>query len=124
MKSLSMIAVVVGVLCLAASLLWAMLFPASSSWTQEKSDRMSELRLKGHSLGGELDNAQRRPSMHGRKVADIEAEYKKVSEEMTLLREEFEGKRDSPKTMASILRWSGAAFVIAGGLATMAGRNG
>ncbi len=84
---------------------------------------MSELSLQAHKLGGELDTAQRRPSMHGRSASVIEAEYKKVTDELTQLREEFESKRDRPKTMASILRWSGIAFIVAGGLVVFATRS-
>jgi hypothetical protein len=124
MKALSVIAIAVGMACLLGSLLWAILFPASRSWTEDKNTRMTDLGVQAHKLGGELDAAKRRPSMHGRKPADIEAEYTKVKEELTQLREEFQGKRDGPKTMASILRWSGIAFIVAGALVVMATRSG
>ena len=124
MKSLSVGALGVGILFLLISLVWGLLFPASRGWTTEKNNRMSELSLKGHLLGGELDAAQRHPSMHaGRSPAEIEAEYKQVSAELTQLREEFEHKLNSPKTMASYLRWSGIAFVIAGAIVVFANRG-
>ena len=124
MRALSVAAVCLGVVFLLVSLIWGLLFPASRSWTTEKNNRMSELSVKGHLLGGELDAAQRRPNMHGgRSAAEIEAEYKQVSAELTQLREEFENKRDSPKTMASYLRWSGVAFVIAGAIIVFAHRG-
>jgi hypothetical protein len=103
---------------------WGVLFPASRSWTVEKNARMSELSEKGHILGGQLDVAKRRPNMHGgRSAAELEAEYKQVTEELTQLREEFESKRDTPKTMASYLRWSGIAFVVAGAIIVFANRG-
>jgi hypothetical protein len=123
MKSLSVVAVALGLLFLVVSVLWGVLFPPASSWTVEKNDRMSELSLKGHALSGELDAARRRPSMHGKSADQIEAEYKQVSEELKQLREDFESKRDSPKTMAKYLRWSGIAFVIAGAIIVFANRD-
>lgn len=122
-KSLPVIAVALGVVLLIVSVAWAFLFPMSSMWTTEKNDRMSELSVQAHKLGGELDAAQRRPSMHARSAADIEVEYKQVTGELTQLREEFEGKRDRPKTTASLLRWSGIAFVAAGAFIVFASRS-
>jgi hypothetical protein len=120
----SVIAVCLGVLFLLISLVWGVLFPASRSWTVEKNARMSELSEKGHILGGQLDAAKRRPNMHGgRSAAELEAEYKQVTDELTQLREEFESKRDTPKTMASYLRWSGIAFVVAGAIIVFANRG-
>jgi hypothetical protein len=124
MKSLPVIAIVLGILLLVGSVTWALLFPASRSWTTDKNERMSELSIKGHQLGGELDAAQRRPSMHGRSVAEIEAEYKQVTDELAQLRGEFESKRDRPKTMAAILRWTGAACVAVGAFIMFASRGG
>lgn len=114
MKSISLIAILLGLVLLAGSFTWALLFPASRSWTPEKDAEMSELSRKGHNLGGELDSVQRHPSMHGRSVAEIEAEYNQVKEEMTELRAKFESNRDGPKTMATILRWVGVACVVIG----------
>jgi hypothetical protein len=124
MKMLSGIAVGLGVALLAASLVWAFLFPASRSWTEEKSKRMDELGSKGHVLVAQLDAAQRRPKMHGgRSAAEIEAEYKQVKAELTELREEFEGKRDAPKNAARFLQWAGILLVAGGALATFASRG-
>ncbi len=123
MKSLSVIAVAVGIVCLAGSLLWAVLFPATRSWTEEKNTRMSDLGVQVHKLGGELDAAKRRPSMHGRKVADIQAEYTKAREEHAQLKAEFNGSINRPKTAATVLRWSGIAFIVAGGLVVFATRS-
>lgn len=121
---LSVVAVGLGILFLIVSLVWGLLFPASRSWTVEKNTRMSELSEKGHVLGGQIDAAKRRPNMHGgRNAADLEVEYKQVTEELAQLREEFESKRDSPKTMATYLRWSGVAFVVAGAIIVFANRE-
>jgi hypothetical protein len=123
MKSISLIAVVLGLVLLVGSATWAILFPATNSWTQDRNERMSELSRKAHNLGGELDTAQRRPSMHSRSAADIEAEYNQVKEELAQLRGEFESKRDGPKTMATILRWTGIACVAVGAFVSYANRG-
>ena len=124
MKLLSGIAVGLGVALLAASLVWAFLFPASRSWTEEKSQRMSDLGSKAHLLGAQLDAAQRRPKMHGgRSAAELEAEYTQVKAELAELRQEFEGKRDAPKSAARFLQWAGIALVAGGAFATFASRG-
>ena len=125
MKSLPVIAVGVGAALLAASLVWGMLFPASRSWTDEKSERMSDLGTQAHKLGGQLEAARGRPTMHGgRNAAEVEAEYKQVTAELAELREEFEGKRDGPQTTASYFRWTGVICVALGAVVMMATRSG
>jgi hypothetical protein len=62
--------------------------------------------------------------MHGgSNAADLEAEYKKKTAELEELRLDFEGKRDSPKTTASIFRWTGIVLVAVGAVAMMASRD-
>jgi hypothetical protein len=124
MKTLSVIAVGLGIVLFLASLAWAFLFPATRSWTEEKSQHMSDLVDKAHILGGQLEGAKRRPNMHsGRSAAEIEAEYNQTKTELAELKQEFEGKRDAPKKAASYLCWSGVAFIVAGGFIVMANRS-
>jgi hypothetical protein len=122
--SLSTGAVVLGVALLAVSLLWGVLFPAKASWTEDKAKRLAELTQKAHNLMFEANAAQQKPSTQaGKNSAGVQEEYRKVSEELTTLRTEFEGKRDSPKTASTILRWSGIAFVVAGAIIVFANRD-
>jgi hypothetical protein len=123
MKSISLAAVVVGVVLLLCSFTWGMIFSSKGAWTAEQDARMGELGRKGHVLGGELDAAQRKPSMHARSAADIEAEYNQVKEEMAQMRAQFEGVRDGPKTIATILRWAGVACVAVGAFASYSNRG-
>jgi hypothetical protein len=123
MKSISLAAVVVGLVLLLGSFTWGLVFSAKGSWTAEQDARMGELGRKGHALGGELDAAQRRPSMHSRSAADIEAEYNQVKAEMAQMRTEFESARDGPKTIAAILRWAGIACVAVGAFASYSNRG-
>jgi hypothetical protein len=124
MKTIPVVAVGLGLALLASSFVWGMLFPASRAWTEEKANRMSELGLKAHSLGGELDGVRRRPKMYGgRNAADVEAEYEKTTAELAVLREEFQTTRDRPAANASRLRWVGVVCVAIGALAYMAMRE-
>jgi hypothetical protein len=125
MKSgLSTAAVVIGLLLLGGSLLWGVLFPASRGWTEDKAKRLGDLTAEAHSLMFKVEAAKEKPSMHaGDSAADVQARYREVKKELEVLRTEFEGKRDSPKTAATFLRWSGIAFVIAGAIIVFANRG-
>jgi hypothetical protein len=124
-QALSAAAVVLGIVLIAVSLVWGILFPASSGWTQDKSVRLRDLRQQAHLLGGQVDAARIRPNMQGGKnPAELEEEYNKVTAELAQLAAEAEGEIEAPKTAARFLRWAGFAFVIAGGLVVIAGRSG
>src|SRR5262245_24023613 len=117
------IAVAVGMVLLVGSALWAILFPASRGWTDEKAARMTELSAQSHSLGFELE-AARKPNMHaGRSLPEVQEEVDKVNAELETLRLELEGKLASPNKAARILRWSGIAFVVAGAIVVFANRG-
>jgi hypothetical protein len=126
MKSLlSTAAVVIGAALLLISFIWGILFPPSAGWTEEKSLRLQELSRQAHVLGGQRGAASAKPNMHGGKsAAEIEEEFKRVTTELEKLGAEAEGRIEAPKTAASILRWAGIAFVVAGGLVVFATRSG
>jgi hypothetical protein len=117
------IIVAVGIVLLLVSAIWAVMFPPSRTWTDEKGARMAELSAQAHALGFELVAAQK-PTMHkGRSLPEVKAEYDQVNAELTSLREELEGKVAAPTRATTILRWSGIAFVVAGGLIVFASRG-
>jgi hypothetical protein len=117
-------AVALGVVLLAASFLWAVMFPASASWTEEKSARLMELGNRATEIQLELGKAKTRPSMHsGQNPAELQAEYDQVAKEYKTLHEEFTSKSKAPDSASTILRWSGIAFVVAGGLVVFATRS-
>jgi hypothetical protein len=114
--------VALGIIFLVVSAAWALIFPASHAWTEEKALRMTELSAKAHALGFEMAAAEK-PSMHrGRSLSEVKAEYEQVNSELATLREELAGKVAAPARASSILRWSGIAFVVAGGLVVYATR--
>jgi hypothetical protein len=125
MKStLPAVAVVLGIVLLAASVLWAIVLPASRGWTEEKSARMTELGNRASDIKLQLTRAQAKPSMHsGLNPAELQAEYDKISAEYKTLYDEFSGATQTPKTASSILRWSGIAFVVAGAIVVFANRG-
>lgn len=117
-------AVVLGMLLVAMSLLWGVLFPASAGWTNEKSLKRTELRNRAHILSGEVAAAMAKPNMHGGAgAAEKQAELEQVKAEYDLLDAELQGKIDAPAKAASILRYAGIAFVVAGGLVVYAGKG-
>jgi hypothetical protein len=123
MKSWSLVAVGLGMALIVSSVIWVLVFSPSRTWTPEKNSRMNDLSVAAHKLGGELDSARRRPSMHGRSPAMIEEEYKKTTDELSQLKAEFENKQQGPKTTATVLRWTGIACVILGGIVVLSNRN-
>jgi hypothetical protein len=123
-QALPTAAVVLGIVLVGASLIWGLMFPASAGWTEEKSLRMRELSSQAHVLGGQVEAARARPNMQGgENPAELEEEYSKVKVELAQLAAEAEGEIAAPKTAATILRWAGFAFVIAGGLVVFASRG-
>ena len=123
-SSLPTAAVVLGVVLLAASFLWAVLFPAGKSWTEEKSAQMSALGDQATELQRQILASQSRPSMHsGENPAELQEKYDKVAAEYKALHEEFMGNTKAPESASRFLRWSGIAFVIAGGLVVFATRS-
>jgi hypothetical protein len=125
MKSaLPVAAVTLGVVLLAISFLWAIVFPASASWTPEKSEKLTSLGNRATEIQLQLDKAQTRPSMHsGQNPAELKEELEKVSAEYKVLYAEFSGASKAPESSSRFLRWAGIAFVVAGGLTVFATRG-
>jgi hypothetical protein len=125
-NSISSAVLVIGVVLLLVSLLWGFLVPSGAGWTEEKAGRLAELTQQAHNLMFEVNAAKTQPASRNAKkpAAEVEAEYKKVKDELDVLTAEFQGKRDSPKTASTILRWAGIAFVVAGGIIVFANREG
>jgi hypothetical protein len=119
-QSLPLILVALGVALVALGLLWKTLFPPTRSWTEEKSARMGELTKEVHALLFQVEAAKQRPSMtSGRNPAEVQEEYDSKKAELAALRAEFENQRDKPQTIASVLRWTGIALVLVGGVAIL-----
>lgn len=124
MKSLlPTVLVGLGIVLLGLSFLWPLLFPASRSWTKEKSKQMTKLQNEAHKLLFMVDRAKTRPTPGGPSPREAKANFDKAKAELDTLRAEFESVRDSPKTAGTYLRWIGTTFVLLGGFAVMVARG-
>jgi hypothetical protein len=125
MKSaLPVAAVALGCLLLAVSFLWSIVFPASASWTPEKSEQLTALGNRATEIQLQLGKAQTRPSMHsGKNPAELKSELDKVEAEYKALYNEFAGATKAPESSSRFLRWAGIAFVVAGGVVVYATRS-
>ncbi|MDZ4659973.1 MAG: hypothetical protein SH868_20540 [Bythopirellula sp.] len=123
--ALPLLGVGLGVLLVAISLVWGLVFSSESGWTTEKSTKMAVLGDEVHLLMFKAAAAKDKPNMQGgENPAEVIATYKAKEEELAALQEEFNNIKDSPNTTAKYLRWSGIAFVLLGGAASMATREG
>lgn len=121
---LSMGSVVLGTLLLLASAAWVHLFPPSRTWTEEKSQQLSNLGGEGNRLGFAIVNAKNNPSMHaGENPAELQQQYDKVREEYDVLHQEFLNASQRPKSMSSVFRWSGIVLIMVGAVMTYVGRR-
>ena len=115
-----MLLLALGVALVALGLLWKTLFPPTRSWTEEKSARMGQLTKEVHALLFQVEAAKQLPSMtSGRNPAEVQEEYDSKKAELAALRGEFENQRDKPQTIAGVLRWTGIALVLIGGVAIL-----
>ena len=116
--------IALGLLLLVASLLWSTLFPATNSWTEEKSVRLTELGNHATEIRLQLIKAQQRPSMHsGQSAAELQDQFNKIDAEYKTLYDEFHNASESPKTISTALKWTGIGLTLLGGIAVLATRD-
>lgn len=116
MKSnLVVAAIVAGLLMVVLSLFWVKLFPGNSSWTPEKAAEWAEVKDRLHNLSF-IVNAPpgREPSRRQMDMAAVRNEYDQVKERSEQLKAEFTSAYDSPRTMSTVLKWTGLAIVAVG----------
>ncbi|MCA9236116.1 MAG: hypothetical protein KDA44_11635 [Planctomycetales bacterium] len=117
-------AIALGLLLLIASLLWNFMFPATKSWTEEKSVRLTELGNQATQTNLKLLKAKERPSMHsGESAAELQDQFDKISAEYKALYDEFHNASESPKTISTALKWTGIGLTLLGGIAVLATRD-
>jgi hypothetical protein len=103
-----------GTLLLLLSGVWTTIFDGKSAWTPEKSARNSEIKSKLYNLAFVV-NAPGAPSMQkGQDIGPMKAEYEKLRIESEQLSAEFNSATEGPKTMSSILKWSGISVCAVG----------
>lgn len=124
-EALPIAGVSLGILLVALSFVWGLVFPATNQWTPERAKELSELNQEVHGLMFKAAEAEARPNMvKGGNPAEVIAEYREKKQKLEELNKEFQGIKDSPQTSAKYLRWTGIAFVLLGGLGTMVGKEG
>lgn len=125
MKSLLPVVLVgLGAFLLLLGLLWSFIFPASRTWTEEKSLRMTELQNEAHKLLYLAERAKTQPKPGGPTPTEARAKFDEAKAELDSLKAEFEATRDSPKTSGTYLRYAGTALVLLGGFGVMMARGG
>ena len=117
-------AVGLGFLLLLLSLVWPQLFPGSSSWTPEKAEQWAKVKDRLHNLSFVV-NAPPGAQVRGRQdLESARAEYDKIKEASVKLQAEFESAYDSPRTTATVLKWTGIGFCALGVVGWYATKEG
>ena len=115
MKNISLGILGTGLLLLLLSGLWTTLFPATSSWTPEKSLEWTKVKDRLHTLGFIVGSSPPVVSMHsGPETGDAKVEYEQLKAEHAAFTAEFTSVHDRPIIIAKILKWSGISLAVVG----------
>lgn len=115
MKNIAFGILGLGVLLLILSGAWTTLFPATSSWTPERSTEWTKIKDRLHTLSFIVGITAANPSMHsGPDPAEAKKEYDELRVKHEALSAEFYSIHDRPYTIAKILKWSGIALALVG----------
>jgi hypothetical protein len=125
MKTAIMFGVIgVGFLLLILSGFWTALFPGRSQWTDEKAARWAVVKDRLHNLSFVVNAPPGKVSMHsGPDLGKAKAEYDAIKQEATQLQADFEMAYDSPRTTATVLKWSGISLAVVGLMGWYAVKN-
>jgi hypothetical protein len=103
---------IIGLLLLAASSLWASLFPPTSRWTEVKAQRATEVKARLNNLGPIVNGP---PRMHrGPDPATLKSEFDALVKENAQLDAEFVSAAEAPKKASSFLKWTGISLTAIG----------
>lgn len=112
--AISLGAVGLGVLCVALSLVWGFIFPATNQWTPEKAAALSELSDDVHKLMFQASAAEKNPRAYKGNPAEVQAEYREKKAKLAEMQQELDSIKDSPQSSATFLRWTGIGLVVVG----------
>jgi hypothetical protein len=103
----------IGILLLILSGLWTSMFSGTSIWTPEKAARSGKVKDRLYTLAFTLNSPK--PNMQaGQDLGAMKAEYEDLKKENDSLNADFKSATESPKTVASMLKWSGISIAAVG----------
>jgi hypothetical protein len=115
MKTIALGILGTGLLLLLLSGLWTTLFPATSSWTPEKSVEWTKIKDRLHTLSFIVGSSPPVVSMHsGPETGDAKVEYEQLKAKHEALTAEFTTIHDRPLIIAKFLKWSGISLALVG----------
>lgn len=122
MKAFGIGAALVGLLLLVLSTFWVSIYP--SSWTPEKAKHLATATDRLHNLSFTVSAppGSEPPRRHASRE-EAKKEYDRVKETAIKLQAEFESAYQAPRTMASIMKWSGIALLAVGAVGAYAAAN-
>jgi hypothetical protein len=122
MKVFGIVAAFLGLVLLVLSTFWVSISP--SSWTPEKAKQWAATKDRLHNLSFTVNAppGSEPPRRHGSRD-EAKAEYDRVKETATKLQAEFESAYQSPRTMATIMKWSGVGLLAVGAVGAYAAAN-
>ena len=125
MKSIiSLTAILLGIALMLASATWGLMFPPTRTWTEEKSEQLSDLGREANLLSFGIVQAKNNPSMHGgQNPAELQKQYDEVRVKYDVLHQEFLNASERPQEIVAMLRWSGIALVGVGAVLTFVARG-
>lgn len=124
MKAIPPAAIGIGFLLLVASALWPVLFPATRTWTDEKSRRLKEIGAEEQALVGKIEYLQHRPSMtSGENPAVMKEKADKLREEREALQADLTAATEGPAQASAFLKWTGITVLVLGVIGHLATKD-
>jgi hypothetical protein len=103
-----------GFLLLMLSGFWTTLFTGTSTWTPEKAARQEEIHRQLHNLAFVVGGTQASSMHQGPERGKAKQQYDQLKKEADSLAAELDSARNTPQTVAKILKWSGISLAILG----------
>jgi hypothetical protein len=105
----------IGFLLLILSYFWVSWFPGNSTWTREKEEGWSKVKVRMHNIGFTLSDPKTSTSMHsGPDRGTAKAELDQLKKEYDQYATEFQSAYDRPRTASKYMKWSGIGLVALG----------
>ena len=102
-----------GLVLFLLSALWTTIFPPTARWTDEKASHALEVKSKLHNLAF-IVNAPKPSLQKGQDLGQMKAEYEQLKKENEELNSDFASAAETPKTVATFLKWSGLSIALVG----------